>query len=129
MLAVALAGCAHRAGPSAACPVGHEAARTAQLFFGREVKDGPQVSEADFARFVNEELTPRFPDGLTVSDSGGQWREPSGRLVREPSKVVFLILPKAPDAQAKLDAARGAYKARFRQDSVLLVTQTSCVSF
>jgi hypothetical protein len=125
------AGCAHQgtaaAGPQ--CPVGHETSRTAQLFFGREVKAREPVSDADFARFVDEEVTPRFPDGLTVVDSGGQWREPSGRLVREASKMVFVVLPKAADVQARLDAVRAAYKTRFSQDSVMLVTQAACVSF
>ena len=103
--------------------------RTAQLFLGRSVKDAAPVSDADFARYVDEELTPRFPDGLTVTDGAGQWREPSGALVREASKVVFLVLPRTPDVQERLNAARAAYKTRFRQDSVLLVTQPACVSF
>ena len=35
------------------------------------------------------EITPRFPDGLTVVDSVGQWRDPArGRLVRERGKLV-----------------------------------------
>jgi hypothetical protein len=125
------AGCAHQgvaaSGPQ--CPVGHEKTRTAQLFFGREVKGGAPVSDVDFARFVDEELTPRFPGGLTVVDSGGQWREPSGLLVREASKMVLVVLPETPDVQVRLDAVRAAYKSRFRQDSVMLLTQPACVSF
>ena len=128
--ALLVAGCAHQtAGGGLNCPPGHEAARTAQLFLGRSVKDAAPVSDADFARYVDEELTPRFPDGLTVTDGAGQWREPSGALVREASKIVFLVLPRTPDVQARLDAARAAYKTRFRQDSVLLVSQPACISF
>jgi hypothetical protein len=131
-LSLALGGCAHESGfatRTPSCPAGHELTRTAKLFFGRNVAGGPPVSDEAFGRFVDEELTPRFPDGLTIIDGGGQWRDPSDVLVREASKVVFLVLPKKPDVLERLDAARAAYKIRFRQDSVLLVTQPACVSF
>jgi hypothetical protein len=129
---LALAACATRQ-PShvamAACPVGQEAHRTAQLFFGRNVGEKAAVSEADFHRFVDEELTPKFPDGLTVLDGGGQWRGDENRLIREASKIVMIVLPKGRDSSPRIEAVRTAYKTRFHQDSVLLVTQSSCVSF
>jgi len=115
--------------PLPSCPAGQEAHRTAQLFFGRNVGDAPAVSEADFRRFVDEVLTPKFPDGLTVLDGGGQWRGEENRMIREASKVVMIVLPKGRDVSGRLEAVRNAYKSRFHQDSVLLVTQASCVSF
>ena len=132
--AFALTGCATLQEPqpqrmSLQCSRGQEARTTAQLFFGRNIGDRPGVSDADFTRFVDTELTSRFPDGLTVLDGGGQWRGPSDNLVRESSKVVLLVLPKVPDAHSRVEAVRTAYKTRFRQDSVLLITQRSCVSF
>jgi hypothetical protein len=123
-----LAGCA-TAPPPASCPVGQERLRTAQLFFGRNVGDKPGVSEADFHRFVDDELTPRFPDGLTVLDGGGQWRGEENSLIREASKVVLIVLPNAQDASDSIEAVRNAYKTRFNQESVLLITQASCVPF
>ena len=115
--------------PLPACPAGQEAHRTAQLFFGRNIAGAPGVSEADFRKFVDEVLTPRFPDGLTVLDGGGQWRGEENRMIREASKVVMIVLPKGRDVTSRLEAARSAYKSRFHQDSVLLVTQAACVSF
>ena len=115
--------------PPPACPAGQEAQRTAQLFFGRNIGGKPGVSEADFQKFVDRELTPRFHDGLTVLDGGGQWRGDENRLIREASKVVLIVLPKRGDSAARIEAVRNAYKARFHQDSVLLITQASCVSF
>jgi hypothetical protein len=64
-----------------------------------------------------------------VLDGGGQWRGEENRLLREASKVVLIVLPKRGDNSARIDAVRNAYKARFHQDSVLLITQTACVSF
>ncbi|HEY3695094.1 DUF3574 domain-containing protein [Phenylobacterium sp.] len=132
--ALALAGCATV--PETApqrlvveCPVGQEARSTAQLFFGRNTGDRPAVSDDDFRRFVDTGLTPRFPEGLTVLDGGGQWRDASDNLIREASKVVLLVLPETGDPQSRVEAVRTAYKTRFHQDSVLLITQRSCVSF
>jgi hypothetical protein len=125
-----LAGCVSTttvSGP--ACPAGQEARRTAQLFFGRNVGAAPGVSEADFRRFMDEEVTPKFPDGLTVLDGGGQWRGDENVLIREASKVVLIVLPKGRDASARIEAVRSAYKAHFHQESVLLITQAACVSF
>jgi hypothetical protein len=123
-----LAGCVTTsAGP--VCPKGQDYLQTAQLFFGRNIGGKPGVSEADFRKFVDEELTPRFPDGLTVLDGGGQWRGDENKLIREASKVVLIVLPKGRDPGGKIEAVRAAYKTRFHQESVMAITQGSCVSF
>ena len=125
-LALALAGCASvQPHP---CPLGQERLRTAQLFFAPNTDGKPRVSDADFRKFADEELTPRFPDGLTILNGGGQWRGSENQLIREASKVVLIVLPAKGDARARIEAARRAYTKRFRQESVLLVTQASCVS-
>jgi hypothetical protein len=129
VLTLALGACASVEPPPPACPAGQEHLRTAQLFFGRNVGDKPGVSEVQFRKFVDEELTPRFPDGLTILDGGGQWRGAENQLIREAAKVVLIVLPKKGDPAERIDAARTAYKTRFAQDSVLLITQASCVSF
>jgi hypothetical protein len=126
--ALLLTGCATTA-PEPACPVGHTYQQTAQLFFGRNIGSEPGVSDGDFRKFMDEEVTPRFPDGLTVLDGGGQWRGKDEVLIREASKVMLLVLPKGGDSGARIEAVRGAYKTRFHQESVLVVTQGSCVSF
>ena len=115
--------------PPPACPAGQEAQRTAQLFFGRNIGGQPGVSEADFQKFIDSEITPKFPDGLTVIDGGGQWRGDENKLIREAAKVVLIVLPKGRDVSGRIEAVRNAYKSRFHQDSVLLITQSSCVSF
>jgi hypothetical protein len=104
---------------------------TAELVFGRSSDDPDHrsVTEADFTRFLDEEVTPRFPDGLTVIDAQGRWSAPAGAAIHEQSKMVMIVLPGRPDDHAKLNAVRDAYKARYHQQSVLLLTRGDCVSF
>ncbi|WP_157100661.1 DUF3574 domain-containing protein [Rhodoplanes sp. Z2-YC6860] len=97
----------------------------AELLFGRS-----HVSDAAWDRFLATEVTPRFPDGLTVYDARGQWRNPQTKTIsRERSKVVMIAMPPADDSQARLSAIIEAYKTRFRQQSVGLIVRPSCVSF
>ncbi len=64
----------------------------ARLFFGRNIGDRLGVTDKAWARFVNTDIAPRFPDGLTIQDAAGHWRDSAtGRLVREPSKILTLL--------------------------------------
>jgi len=124
------------AAPPAAQPVAlschgtQHTKQVAELLFGRDIGGRVGVSEAAWARYVARELTPRFPDGLTVSDALGQWRDPkSGRLVREPAKRVEIVLPGRADDEARLDAAAAAYKRQFHQQAVGIIVREACVSF
>ena len=111
------------------CPEGQSRATTAELVFGRNVGDRLGVSEDDWRRFIDEDVTPRFPDGLSVMDVQGQWRASNGQIIHEPSKVLYLVLDGGPDDPMKVTNIRDAYKRRFQQESVLLVTRSACVSF
>ena len=97
----------------------------ADLLFGRS-----RVSEANWARFLAAEVTPRFPDGFTVFDARGQWRDPAGQKIsRERSKVVTIAMPPGADNDERLQKIIEAYKTRFRQQSVGLIVRPACVSF
>jgi hypothetical protein len=102
----------------------------AELLFGRDIGNHVGVSEAAWMRFVAREITPRFPDGLTITNAIGQWRDPaSNRMVHEPSKRVEIVLPGRADDEVRLDAIVAAYKRRFHQHSVGVIVQSGCVSF
>ena len=117
------------AAPASACPEGLREASTAQLFFGRSIAFTGEVSEGDWRAFLDTEVSPRFPEGLSVSDVYGQWKSPAGDFVREDSKALFIVLAGRPDEQQRLGLIRDAYKRRFHQQSVLLVEQKACVAF
>jgi hypothetical protein len=99
----------------------------AQLFFGRNVMGRDMGSDEDWRRFLDEEVTPRFPAGFSVADIDGQYRNAGGMIVRERSKQL-LIVGRGGD-ETKLNAIRDAYKRRFSQESVLLVESPVCAAF
>lgn len=126
-LAGLLAGCATL--PLLACSPGQEAMLTAELLFGRKIGERLGVSETAFRRFVDEEVTPRFPDGLTILDASGQYRDSGDVLIREPSKILLIALKDEPEGRARLAAIAQAYKTRFHQQSVGTILRPACVSF
>ena len=64
---------ASQAGASS-CPAGFEEFAEYRLFFGRNHRNLEVVSDTAWREFLAAEITPRFPDGLTVLDAAGQWR-------------------------------------------------------
>jgi len=130
LAALLLAGCA-AGGQPASCPAGTQQATVAEAYFGRNVRGRDPVSEAEWRAFLDDTVTPAFPDGLSALDSLGQWRGREGRIIREASKMLVVILPGADAAAARerLRPVEEAWKARFRQESVLSVYRTACVGF
>ena len=127
---LALAGSPSANAQSSECHAGQKPQQVAELLFGRNIGDRLGVSEAQWARFVDREISPRFPDGLTVLDAKGEWRDSVRKtIVHEPSKVVEIVLPGKPDDVAALNQIAQAYKSRFRQQSVGIVVRAACVSF
>jgi hypothetical protein len=111
--------------PDLQCSGNQKSWMVAELLFGRS-----NVSDAAWDHFLTAEVTPRFPDGLTVYDARGQWRNPQTKKIsRERSKVVMIAMPPADDNQTQLSAIIEAYKTRFKQQSVGLIVRPSCVSF
>ena len=125
LLALALAGCA---GAPPACGPGLQAMVSDVLYFGTARPQG-SVSDAQFAAFVDDAVTPRFPDGLTLWRAKGQWRARDGRIVAEGSHVLNVV--HAGDERSERAVAQivSAYKSRFDQESVLRVKGAACVSF
>jgi Protein of unknown function (DUF3574) len=100
-----------------------------ELLFGSALADGQPLSEQAWAKFMDDEVTPRFPEGLTELSGRGQWRRPDGVISHEPSRVLLIWYAPAADKDADIEAIRAAYKTRFKQLSVMRVDGVNCVSF
>jgi hypothetical protein len=113
--------------------IGAEPWLRTELFFGLSKPDGAAVSEAEWNAFLDIEVTPRFPDGLTVLAGAGQWQDDDGDIVEERSKVLVLLYPREASAEsnAEIEAIRTAYESAFQQESVLRADDDRpvCTSF
>jgi Protein of unknown function (DUF3574) len=103
-------------------------ART-ELYFGMQKPDDSFTTNDEYQRFLDKEVTPRFSDGFTVLEGRGQYLGPTGRLWREPTKILVLMYPPDPSKSTAIDQIRSVYKAAFQQESVMRVDGTTCVAF
>ncbi len=126
--AVALVGCDEWGGAKA-CPEGTAKWTEYQLFFGLSQADGGTISEEAWREFLADTVTPRFPDGLTVLSGNGQWRDASGEVLREGSKLLIIYAPPGDEGRRAIDEISEEYERRFDQESVLRVIGSACVSF
>jgi len=115
---------------AAACRAPLKAMTQVDLYFGRNIPTGGEVSDAQWRQFLDEVVTPRFPDGLSVLDVYGQWKSTrTGTIARERSKRLSIIVPDAAASAAQVEAIKAAYKQRFRQESVLQAEAGVCAAF
>ena len=97
------------------------------LYFGLARPKG-SVTELEWQLFLRDEVTNRFPDGLTVWGAEGQWRTPSGSIDHEQSKVLLLVHPDTSSARQSVLAVIEAYRKTFEQQSVLWESARVCVT-
>jgi len=95
------------------------------LYFGTARPKG-SVSELEWQMFLRDEVTARFPDGLTVWEAEGQSKHPDGTLGHDRSKVLLLVHPDTLDARASVQAVITKYRKSFEQESVLWETAHVC---
>ena len=95
------------------------------LYFGLSKSKG-SVSELEWQIFLRDEVTRRFPDGLTVWQANGQWRTPDGVIDHEQSKVLLLMHPDTGEARQSIQAVISAYRKAFDQQSVLWESTRVC---
>jgi hypothetical protein len=100
-----------------------------ELVFGMSRSSGPDITETEFQGFVDDQITPRFPEGLTVLSGNGQFKDASGTIVQEKAKLLVLLYPLTKQSIKLVEDVRAEYKAIFQQQSVLRIDEQMCVSF
>ena len=125
-LSLALTACASPGEPR--CGPGEHLAVQDSLYFGTGKPDGIVTTE-EWVGFLESTVTPRFPQGLTVSQASGQWRGANGSIVRESTHVLQLMHPNDSGSDGSIAEIVAFYKARFQQEAVLRVRVPACVSF
>jgi len=97
------------------------------LYFGLARPKGA-VTKLEWQIFLRDEVTKRFPEGLTVWDAEGQWRSPTASIDHEQSKVLLLVHPDTAAARQSVLAVIETYRKTFEQQSVLWENARVCVA-
>jgi hypothetical protein len=144
LLALAVAGCARPpaspaslgAAPTLSGDPGHPGETKGwvdtRLYFGLGPADQPGqgISEAEWQQFLDKQVTPRFPEGLSVLNVLGQWQ---GKTESAPerlrTKMLIIDYPDTQRNREKVDAIRAAWKQKTGDQSVMRVTEPADVSF
>ncbi len=143
LIALQVAGCVQHHGPTASATAPRLAGDTqhpgttqnwvdTKLYFGLGPADRPEqgISETEWRAFLDREVTPRFPSGLSVLDVYGQWQGKDQKQVeRLRSKMLIILYADSAENRAKIDAIRAAWKKKTGDQSVLRVTEPADVSF
>jgi len=102
----------------------------ATLFLGTAVPGREAVSAREWEDFAETVVTPRFPEGFTVLDGQGQWRNPqTGQIQRERTKILVIGAADTPATRQRLEEVSAEWRGRFGQHSVGRVTRAVCASF
>ena len=101
-----------------------------ELYFGTDKKGGGRVTAEEWDKFLESEVTPRFPGGFTVLEGYGQFKDSGGKIVREASIILVLFYPKKQReaVNLKVEELRTNYKKQFNQESVLRLDYTKSVN-
>jgi hypothetical protein len=114
--------------PALRCKPGEQRAVQDTLYFGTHSPRGA-VTADEWTKFLESTVTPRFPQGLTVSQASGQWRGADGIIVRESTYVLSLIHPQGAQSETSVAEIVTSYKTAFEQESVLRSRTETCASF
>ncbi len=128
LLVAAQGACAPRATP---CPLSGQTSMTeVDLYFGRAIAGRQPVTDAEWSDFASGMIAPRFPDGFTVMDAQGTWLSPTTHIGgHEATKFVRILVFPDKGLGDRIQAVSEAYKQRFRQEAVGIVTSPACAVF
>ncbi len=104
----------------------------AELYFSQPRADRDAGTDEAFMDFLDNEVTPRFPDGLTLLSGIGQWRGSDGDIGQTRSHVLIILFPSdsAAASSALLEEIRDTFEEQFDQESVLRADAAAvCTSF
>jgi hypothetical protein len=91
------------------------------LYFGTQKPEGGVVSDAEWQQFLADEITSRFPSGLTTWEASGQWRDAHNVIERERTHIVQIVHRSNAGDEGRIAAIIATYKKRFAQEAVLRV--------
>ncbi|WP_333877977.1 DUF3574 domain-containing protein [Methylobacter sp.] len=100
-----------------------------RFYFGMNKPAGGAVSDREFNQFLQQEISSRFPKGLTLFEAKGQWQGANGMIEQENSRVVEIVCDDKQENRDKVAAIAAKYKALFAQEAVMVIKSQPEVVF
>lgn len=99
-----------------------------RIYFGMNMPGG-EVSEDQWHEFLESEVTPRFPDGLTVLEGRGQWLGADKKITHEQSRIIEIVGAPSERLEQDLNSITEKYKQQFQQEAVMVLTSSVVACF
>ncbi len=116
--------------PQVNCPYSQLEWRETKLFMGLSRSGGGAVSKHQWDKFVAENFVSRFPNGFTIVETTGYWRDETTKAtIYENGKQVVILHEATPDLETTINEIAAKYRSRFEQQSVLISSSRATVRF
>ncbi|QKJ32216.1 DUF3574 domain-containing protein [Mucilaginibacter mali] len=100
------------------------------LYFGRTIPGGGQVTDEQWKNFSDSVISRYFPEGYTEVAATGRWRDTQTKeTITEPSVVVTFLGKASARRNAALDSVTRQYIRGFHQQSVLRADSKTRIRF
>jgi len=93
-----------------------------EIYFGRDLPGGQEISRWAWADFMDKVLARHFPKGLTVYEAYGQMQHANGRIERQSTWVVAVVHPKDPAIDKAIRESIDAFRKQFNKAQVVHVS-------
>ena len=101
-----------------------------ELYYGAGMREERGDYKTVWNQYLDEIVTPRFPEGLTLIEATGQWRVKPGQKPRRSGTMILVLIHEATeDKLRKLDEIRSIWKERSGHRSVLKVTVPADIAY
>lgn len=122
-----VSGCIPR---SAACLLPDQQPTTVtELFFGRNIPGRAPLTESEWSEFAASVIAKEFPDGFTVLDGSGAWRDPATNAIMDERTKVVVVAAAEDDLATRIERVTSAYKRAYAQRSVGELSYATCGTF
>jgi hypothetical protein len=92
------------------------------VYCGRNIPAGGEVTEEQFAAFLETDVTPAFPAGLTAYDAYGQMQTAEGKIVKQKTKVLLLVHDNSKTSVDAIHKIVASYRSKFGNPQVMVMT-------
>jgi hypothetical protein len=100
-----------------------------ELYFGREMPGKGEVSDIEFDSFVAGVVTSELPEGLTLFDAYGQYKDKDGTELKQATKVMIVFHDDTDAEAAAIEKVIAAYRERFSGAKAMRSTAPADIVF